>query len=43
MHEGAEVEVSRLEKGRKGTVEVKIMLNQADVLLRKVWSQLEES
>ena len=40
---GAEVEVSRPERGRKGTVDVKIVLNQADELLRKVWSQLEES
>ena len=39
----AGVEVSRPERGRKGTVEVKIMLEQADELMRKVWSQLEVS
>ena len=39
---GADVEVSRPDKGRKGTVEVKIVLDQADTLLRKIWSQLEE-
>ena len=37
----ANVEVSRPERGKKGTVEVKVMLNDADALLRKVWSQLE--
>ena len=38
---GANVEVSRPERGRKGTIELKLMLNDADSLMRKVWSQLE--
>ena len=38
---GAGVELSRPERGRKGTVDVKITLDQADELLRKVWDELE--
>ena len=37
----SDVEVSRPDRGRKGTVEVKVMLNNEDELMRKVWSQLE--
>ena len=37
----AEVEVSRPDRGKKGTVEVKVMLDSADELMRKVWHQLE--
>ena len=38
----ADVEVVRTDRGRKGTVEIKMMLNNEDALMRKVWSQLEE-
>ena len=38
---GAGVELSRPEKGRKGTVDLKITLDQADELLWKVWDELE--
>ena len=37
----ADVEVSRPDRGRTGTVEVKVLLNNEDELMRKVWSQLE--
>ena len=38
---GAGIEMFRPERGRKGTVDIKITLDQADELLQKVWSQLE--
>ena len=38
----ADVDVTRPERGRNGTVEVKVMLTNADALMRKIWSQLEE-
>ena len=40
---GADVTVTKPEKGKKGTVDVKIKLNLADDLMRKVWSQLERA
>ena len=40
---GADVTVTKPEKGRKGTVDVKIKLNLADDLMRKVWSHLERA
>ena len=35
------VEVSRPDRAKKGTIEVKVMLDNADDLMRKVWHQLE--
>ena len=39
----AEIEVTKQEKGRKGIVDVMIKLDQADMLMRKVWSQLQRA
>ena len=39
----ADVTVTKLEKGKKGTVDLTIKLDQADSLMRKLWSQLERA
>ena len=36
----ADVTVTKLEKHKKGTMDLKIKLDHADVLMRKIWSQL---
>ena len=40
--EEADVTVTRPERRRKGVVDLKITMDQADGLMRKVWSQLEK-
>ena len=39
----ADVTVTKAEKGKKGTLDVKIRLDSADELMRKVWSQLRRA
>ena len=39
----ADVTVTKSERGKKGTLDVKIKLDQANELMRKVWSQLERA
>ena len=40
--EGADVTVTRPERRRKGVIDLKISMGQADGLMRKIWSQLEK-
>ena len=40
--EDADVTLTRPERRRKGRVDVKIRMDQADGLMRKIWSQLEK-
>ena len=39
----ADVTMTKSERGKKETVDLKIKLDQADELMRKVWSQLERA